>query len=48
VYLEAHALKSYLKRLRRKMSWPELTENYYDRLRVDTAAARPAALRAAA
>lgn len=48
VYLEAHALKSYLKRLRRKMGWPELTENYYDRLRVDTAAANPAALRAAA
>jgi len=48
VYLEAHALKSYLKRLRRKMGWPELTENYYDRMRVDTAAAKPAALRAAA
>jgi hypothetical protein len=48
VYLEAHALKSYLKRLRRKMGWPELTENYYDRLRVDNTAARPAALRAAA
>ena len=49
VYLEAHALKSYLKRLRKKMGWPELSESYYDNLRNSVAASRPAAgLRAAA
>jgi hypothetical protein len=49
VYLEAHALKSYLKRLRKKMGWPELSESYYDNLRDSVAASRSTAgLRAAA
>jgi hypothetical protein len=48
VYLEAHALKSYLKRLRKQMGWPELSENYYDKLRADVAAALPAPMRAVA
>jgi len=47
VYLEAHALKSYLKRLRRRMGWPELSETTYDSLR-SSAALAPAALRTAA
>jgi len=37
VYLEAHALTSYLKRLRRKMNWDELSEKYYDKLRLSSA-----------
>lgn len=35
VYLEAHALTSYLKRLRRKMNWDELSEEYYDKTRLN-------------
>ncbi|KQQ39970.1 hypothetical protein ASF61_03930 [Duganella sp. Leaf126] len=51
VYLEAHALKSYLKRLRKRMGWPELTDTFYDHLRQQPGAATahaPASLRAAA
>ncbi len=33
VYLEAHALTTYLKQLRRRMGWPELTEHAYDAIR---------------
>lgn len=32
VYLEAHALTSYLKKLRRKMAWRELDATFYDRI----------------
>jgi hypothetical protein len=48
VYLEAHALKSYLKQLRRKMGWPELSETYYDHLRTGAAARPSPAMRVAA
>lgn len=49
VYLEAHALKSYLKRLRKRMGWPELTETFYDSLRQQQGSAlAPAPVRAAA
>jgi hypothetical protein len=39
VYLEAHALTSYLKKLRRKMGWSELHEHFYDRINQELAPA---------
>lgn len=33
VYIEAHAFKAYLRKLRRRMGWGELSERMYDHLR---------------
>lgn len=38
VYLEAHALKTYLRRLRKRMDWPELSDDLYDSLKRRAAA----------
>ncbi|GKS99365.1 NAD(P)-binding domain-containing protein [Acidovorax sp. SUPP3434] len=40
VYIDAHAFKAYLRKLRRRMGWGELSETMYDALRVKASPVR--------
>jgi hypothetical protein len=41
VYIDAHSFKTYLKKLRARMGWNELSEAFYDRVKVAPSAAAP-------
>lgn len=41
VYIDAHSFKTYLRKLRARMGWNELSEAFYDRVRVASSAAVP-------